>query len=466
MDIFSDYFRLQYIYIDGMAEQRYNSIVASLERALDFVETEGFRDINLATAKIKLDRLHELWKGFNDSVLDRIETATLQVQADLQTKLNDIEDRWVAATAQFHQKISDLDIQPVLAPVAQKVMVELKDQPGKLTHTWGYFEGDLLKWNTFRDRFTKAVHEKDIPAVDKFGYLINSLRGLAAKIIGGYQVTMDNYEPAWTALCKEYGQKYKLAGAYLNKFYAMQKLKSPYTGEQLSNMAHATRELLRNMEQEGYVVAGWDIILVHSLHQRLPDDLQRQWILSLKDEQAPTVERMCQFLNDQANAVVPQPTVSTQHTDFKKPFTPPRPASGSGSAGQGVNANSKRFECESCSGNHATYLCPDFLALNYSGRKDFVQRRRLCANCLKRNHDSNRCPDSHRCKLPECQPNNAHNSTMCPHKVPNRPNMASVAVVSKSSASDKSTKTKQVQPGRRGRSASKCSGGSRYTDTD
>lgn len=174
---------------------RYNSIVASLERALDFVNLDGFRDINIATAKIKLDRLHDLWKGFNDSVLGMIGTATVADQAEYQTKLNTIEDRWVEVKAQFHQKIADLDIQLAVAPATQKITVELKDQPGKLTHTWGYFEGDLLKWNTFRDRFTQAVHEKDIPAVDKFGYLISSLRGAASKTIGGYQVTTDNYQP-------------------------------------------------------------------------------------------------------------------------------------------------------------------------------------------------------------------------------------------------------------------------------
>lgn len=245
----------------------------------------------------------------------------------------------------------------------------------------------------------------------------------------------------------------------------MPKLKPPYTGEQLSNMAHATRELLRNMEQEGYAVAGWDIILVHSLHQRLPDDLHRQWILSLKDEQAPTVERMCQFLNDQANAIVPQSSMLTPQTEFKKPHTPSRPASGSGGVGQSVNSSSKRFECESCSGNHATYNCPDFLALNYSGRKEFVNRRRLCVNCLQRNHDSARCPDKHRCQLPECQPNNAHNSLMCPFKVSNRPSLASVAVVGNSSKSNKQGKTNPAVPGRRGRSASKSSR-SQHSDTD
>lgn len=444
---------------------RYNSIVASLERALDFVNLDGFRDINIATAKIKLDRLHDLWKGFNDSVLGMIGTATVADQAEYQTKLNTIEDRWVEVTAQFHLKIADLDTQLAVAPATQKITVELKDQPGKLTHTWGYFEGDLLKWNTFRDRFTQAVHEKDIPAVDKFGYLISSLRGAASKTIGGYQVTTDNYQPAWTALCNEYGQKYKLAGAYLSKFYAMPKLQSPYTGEQLSNMAHATRELLRNMEQEGYVVAGWDIMLVHSLHQRLPGDLQRQWILSLKDEQAPTVERMCQFLNDQANAVVPPPSLQTQHTEFKKPFAPSRPASGSGNTGQGVNSSPKRFQCESCTGNHAIYNCPDFLGLTLNGRKEFLRRRRLCENCLQPNHGSDRCPDKRRCQLRECQPDNAHNSTVCPHKVPTGASLASVAVASASHTS-KPAKPKQVQPGRRGRSASKCSGSSQYSDTD
>lgn len=242
---------------------RYNSVLASLERALDFTTNDAFANVTLQLAKVKLDRLHQLFAEFNQSVLQRIETGTDEQRAEFQTKLNGIEDRWLNATANFHEKIAELDIQPVVAQQPQKVTVELKDQPGKLTRTWGIFEGDLLKWNGFRDRFTKAVHEKDMPDIDKFGYLFDSLRGRALKPIAGYQVTEDGYQAAWKAVCDYFGQSYNLAGAYLDKFYSMKRVSERPTSEELSGLAFGARELIRNMQQEKYNVDGWDIIVVH-----------------------------------------------------------------------------------------------------------------------------------------------------------------------------------------------------------
>lgn len=54
-----------------------------------------------------------------------------------------------------------------------------------LEKTWGDFDGTLIQWQGFHDRFKSAVHDNEqIPRAFKFQYLQNSLKGKAAAALG------------------------------------------------------------------------------------------------------------------------------------------------------------------------------------------------------------------------------------------------------------------------------------------
>lgn len=88
----------------------------------------------------------------------------------------------------------------------------------------------------------------------------------------------------------------------------------------------------------------------------------------------------------------------------------------------------KRQPCEACSEDHPLYYCPQFLALGLNGRNKFVKDRKLCANCLRRGHNSDQCADV-TCRLEECRNNKRHNSTLCPNKELKKPTIASAVVI-------------------------------------
>uniref|UniRef100_T1IX24 Uncharacterized protein n=1 Tax=Strigamia maritima TaxID=126957 RepID=T1IX24_STRMM len=62
------------------------------------------------------------------------------------------------------------------------------------------FDGALLEWRQFSDRFMKAINDNpDLSGVQKLEYLQGAVTGPAAKAIADYTLTEDNFKNAWSA---------------------------------------------------------------------------------------------------------------------------------------------------------------------------------------------------------------------------------------------------------------------------
>ena len=67
------------------------------------------------------------------------------------------------------------------------------------------FSGDLLAWESFRDRFRSLIHDSTrISKVRKLEYLKSALTGEATKMLERTNVTAANYDGAWSSLQKRY----------------------------------------------------------------------------------------------------------------------------------------------------------------------------------------------------------------------------------------------------------------------
>ena len=70
------------------------------------------------------------------------------------------------------------------------------------------FYGDVLKFSSYWDQFSCAVHEnKELSSVQKFTYLRSTLKGTALKTNDGFEVTAANYNNAIQAILHRYGRK-------------------------------------------------------------------------------------------------------------------------------------------------------------------------------------------------------------------------------------------------------------------
>ncbi|CAK9819024.1 hypothetical protein ANTPLA_LOCUS10037 [Anthophora plagiata] len=59
--------------------------------------------------------------------------------------------------------------------------------------------------------------------------------------------------------------------------------------------------------------------------------------------------------------------------------------------GQSFVGTQTRNECNFCNSNHSIYACEKFLKLNPRERSNAARSKRLCINCLRNNHPTNKC---------------------------------------------------------------------------
>ena len=69
------------------------------------------------------------------------------------------------------------------------------------------FNGDVLQWQSFWDRFIAAVDSTDLPDVSKFSYLRASLEGEPKAAIHGLSLTSAYYASAYKILKDRFGRK-------------------------------------------------------------------------------------------------------------------------------------------------------------------------------------------------------------------------------------------------------------------
>jgi len=82
------------------------------------------------------------------------------------------------------------------------------------------FDGNLLKWISFNDAFTAAIHNDDnLEDVHKFQHLICQLTDEAAHTIEGLQFTNSNYLEALLKKC--YGQAHKIISCYMKALWEL-----------------------------------------------------------------------------------------------------------------------------------------------------------------------------------------------------------------------------------------------------
>ena len=66
-----------------------------------------------------------------------------------------------------------------------------------LRMTIAKFSGDVLKWETFYESFTTAIHQPNINNVHKFNYLVGYLEGQAKRTVEGFKITNEITRKHW-----------------------------------------------------------------------------------------------------------------------------------------------------------------------------------------------------------------------------------------------------------------------------
>lgn len=209
-------------------------------------------------------------------------------------------------------------------------------------------------------------------------------------------------------------------------------LEAPVRANELQRMSNVTYETLRQLAALNVPVHFWDLMVVHMLHDRLDQETARQWELQ-RDCEFPAVSDILAFIDKQAAAInVPtnqrfkRPADLTVSIHNEQTSSMDRGKNGNGKNESAKKENArkrasssspvvqrKKMPCEACQADHPIWECPEFIALRLSAREDFVQKRSLCPNCLKRGHGKDDC---YLGPCIRCPNRPRHNSLLCPLK--------------------------------------------------
>lgn len=268
------------------------------------------------------------------------------------------------------------------------------------------FDGDLSNWSNFYHMFDISINQAPhLSNVQKFTYLLSSLRSEPLNLIKGLPITPANYLVAWNILLERYQNLRKLISLHINKIIDL----PPMTNKTLKSIRNFLDTYLENAQ--ALKALNYDIskeLTLFAILIRKLDFYTRQRFEESRDSthSIPTVCELIKFLQTEAihlddasiNITDILKTVSTQHTPAK--LTKPQTFIRTDKTKQVfyVNTNITKT-CTYCNKvDHNIYRCETFQQLSPTDRLEFINKNKHCINCLSNRHFSSQCKSKNTCQ--------------------------------------------------------------------
>lgn len=273
------------------------------------------------------------------------------------------------------------------------------------------FNGSYQCWLEYRDTFLSLIHNSSgVDNISKFHYLRASLKGNALEIIKNIDFNGDNYEMAWNLLCERYNNSRLLVNNHVQALFNVE----PVSKESSSSLRHLIDTINKNiraLKTLNEPTEHWDTLLVYMMSNKLDAITSRNWEEHRSTlSKSPSLSQFCEFINNKADLLE---TIEEKSNAIKssKLETKPRSfivATNNNNNNQSDNLNqnkqynnkqnlNEKIKCPLCSNNHLLYTCETFRNLPVEIRISKVKEFKLCFNCLRPGHLTNRCRLS-RCK--------------------------------------------------------------------
>lgn len=334
-------------------------------------------------------------------------------------------------------RIPSVQQQSEVAPM--KFQVQMTDASGNVPNTWGTFDGEYEKWQSFRDRWIAAMHNNEnVPAITKFQNLKAACVGQANGALGEWDLTEENYNKAWERLQAIYEDDYMQMQAFmlqLDKLPTMNKASSVSIRNLLDTVhqhIHGVERYVKVDEKHPYVV--------FAVINRMDTETYRAW-----EKHRPTLAKASTQTNESfgnndtidTNIVRPGKHIPTwneleQFLESEVTIRVHAEKRNDGKDEEITNPSTKQYnfkhqnfenkqrvreflQCVLCDDIHPIYRCESFKAMNLTDRKEHVNQNNLCQRCLRKNHDGRCDRKENNEECPKCKPaSKFHNSLLCP----------------------------------------------------
>ncbi|XP_046748847.1 uncharacterized protein LOC124412775 [Diprion similis] len=274
------------------------------------------------------------------------------------------------------------------------------------------FDGHYAQWLPFRDTFEALIDKNEsLSDIQKFYYLRSSLQGVASQVIHSLETSAANYVEAWNLLKARFENKRLLIHYHVQGLFEMATIPKE-SASQLRKLLDDTLKHLRALKTLGQPTEQWDSLIIHMMASKLDPVTRRKWETNNTAQNIPTFDELSEFL--------------TQHCAMLETLNPSKQSSGKNT--KNSNPNVKKAEetiscissknesetktsetktCPTCQGNHSIYHCSTFKGYTTQEKWNEVKRIKVCFNCLRSDHTSDKCRSSN-CK--KC--NKKHNTLL------------------------------------------------------
>ncbi|XP_071629554.1 uncharacterized protein [Temnothorax longispinosus] len=242
------------------------------------------------------------------------------------------------------------------------------------------FSGDLTLWPSFIALFNASIHNQQISAIEKYQYLLASLKGEPLNVVKNLPFSEEYYLIAYDSLVDRYRNKRRLADHHLNSIIEAKPLKAE-SAEALHHLLDTFTENTRALALMKFPTDSWDFILLKFLLDKLPCSLREKFESAHRAEEIPRCTQLTKFLAEHCQVLeaVAGPSSKTKSTPVSSFVT-------------------STADCPVCKEPHYVSKCTQFLKLSPRERQAKARDLKLCFNCLRSGHGSKDCPSAWTCR--------------------------------------------------------------------
>ncbi|XP_041675372.1 uncharacterized protein LOC121530409 [Drosophila eugracilis] len=354
----------------------------------DKINTPGQASQSSHTFQVHLQQVRALWEKVekeyeicSDLIAQEGSLSTLPL---LQAKYDYCYSVYATCAAQISETLDRVTPQADPALPSQPLISSGCRLPPCDTEV---FDGDYLRWPTFRDLFTAVyVNNPRLTPVEKLFHLLTKTSGEAKAIVSKSPLTNDGFASAWAALQDRFQNKRLLVNSQLKLLFNLSSI-SQESGHALKELQSTIQGCLTALAHSNISTDNWDCLLVFLCASKLPKLTLSLWEQSLTSKsEIPAWEEMNTFLSERYRTLEaiedmkPTQSVPKRLQSFETKVTP------------------KQKGCDLCSKeNHPIRLCPRFLNMSVDARSGYIKKKQLCLNCFARGHQLRDCTSTHSC---------------------------------------------------------------------
>lgn len=361
------------------------------------VNVEDILDVYTLATRVKMDQLLvPLFIARKNDLEQSMADFTIEQDAIMDTLINlGRESEYIAIHAPISREVKKQyyfihaichelnNEKPVMQPVRANIHLPKITLPT--------FDGDILQWTTFRDKF-KALIDSDntLAPIEKFHYLAGCVIGRAAVVVNSLKMTNDNYSIVWEKLNDQFNNPRLSAKMLVDRILNFRKMENESTSGlmeylQLFDECLQSLNVFNMGDLPGFILFVLaNRTLFHTTRELFERDNKMDF---------PTIDDLVTFIKRRVKVLE---NVSIPSSKWVQKGRIANIQSKKASVLVAAN-DQEKIKCPLCKNNHDLKDCTKFLKMPASNRHMLVSSFRRCFRCLSSKHISSSCDSENMC---------------------------------------------------------------------